>query len=460
MAKSTKLNVDTLSEVGAPRLAELLLEASENDQMVKRVLNLEITAIQGTKELANAIRKRLATIKRSRSAVDWDRVPALDKDLTIHLDAIAKKVAPADPQLAIELLWEFLHTAPPVLDRILGHVDYVASTYAECVKVLGGISSLNVVDPSKVIEHVLECLAKNDYGQFDTLISNIAPTLDEDHQNQLKKELQERLSIESANRQSGRPKMGFYYTESALMNLADVQEDVDAYIALVDDSRRTNPLFAVPIANRLLKANRPDEALQFLDDSRVGHLGIEWFDAYISALDALNRTTDAQETRWTCFQQNLSQSHLRDYLARLDEVEAFDAEERALDFAENYESARSSLTFLIDWPEYRRAANLVTSRVKELDGNLFEPITRAATVLSNTQPLAATLLLRSMINFALDTKNYRRYKHAARHLAECAQLAGRITDYRGVDTHESYFKSVQEAHGRKTSFWGHFSKHV
>ena len=460
MARTKKLDVQTLSHVGAPRLAELLLEASENDQMVKRVLNLEVTGLKGTKELAKAIRKRLATIKRSRSAVDWDRVSALDKDLNIHLDAIKRNVAPSNPQLAIDLLWEFLFTAAPVMDRILGRVDYVTTTYSDCIEFLGEVYGANQSDPSKTIGNILECLENNDYGQFDKLIVNIAPTLGEDAQNELRMELQGRLSTESSKQRAGRPKMGFNYAECALMNLADVQTDVDAYIAVVEDFQASNPLVAVPIAQRLLKASRAAEALQFLDDSRVGHLRIEWFDAYISTLEALNRTADAQETRWTCFQRSLSERHLRDYLARLDEVEEFDAEERAMDYVEKYESALSSLTFLIDWPEYRRAANLVIRRVQEFDGYLFEPTTRAAETLAATQPLAATLLLRCMIDYALESGTYRRYKHVARHLAECAQLAGRITNYRGADTHESYFECLQQVHGRKTSFWQHFSKHV
>lgn len=460
MSRTSKLNAQTLSEVGAPRLAELLLEASANDQMVKRALKLEVTALKGTKQLAKAIRTRLSTIKRSRSTVDWDRVPALDRDLNIHLDAITQKIAPSDPQLAIDLLWEFLHTATPVMDRIFGRVDYIAAAYSDCIKVLGEVYCLTQSEPLKAIENILECLSNNDYGQFDTLIVNIAPSLGEDTQNELKRELHERLSTEFSKHQAGKPKRAFNYAESALMDLADVQEDVDAYIALVEDFRLTNPLVTVPIAQRLLKANRVAEALQFLDGSRVGRLNISWFDAYISALDALNRTSDAQETRWTCFQRNLSRSHLRDYLARMDEVEAFDAEEKALDYVANGVNALSSLMFLIDWPEYRRAANLVISRVQEFNGYLYEHTARAAAALSATQPLAATLLLRCMVDYALDNRNSRRYKHAARHLVECAQLANRITDYRGAVTHESYFKRLQEVHGRKTSFWGYFSKHV
>ena len=460
VARTKKLNAQTLSEVGAPRLAELLLEASNNDPMLNRTLNLEVNSLKGTKELAKAVRKRLATIKRSRSVVDWDRISVLDKDLTIHLEAIEKKIAPADPQLAIDLLWEFLHTAVPVLDRILGRIDYIATTYSDCIKILGEVCSSNESEPSKTIENILECLDNNDYGQFDKLIVNIAPTLSKEAQNELKKELQERLSRESSKHRPGNPKIGFNYAESALMDLADVQEDVDAYIALVEDFRRPNPLVAVPIAQRLLTANRAAEALQFLEGSRVGHLNVSWFDAYICTLEALGRNVDAQETRWICFQRNLSESHLQDYLSRLDEVEAFDAEEKALDYVESYENAPSSLTFLIGWPEYRRAANVVINRVQEFDGYLFEPTTRAAEVLSGTQPLAATLLLRSMIDFALETGNYRRYKHVARHLTECTQLADRITDYRGAPTHDSYVTDLKEVHGRKSSFWGHVSKHV
>jgi hypothetical protein len=42
-----------------------------------------------------------------------------------------------------------------------------------------------------------------------------------------------------------------------------------------------------------------------------------------------------------------------------------------------------------------------------------------------------------MIGFTLREARSSRYGHAARHLAACARMAGRIEDWRGVETHEA-----------------------
>lgn len=459
MAQSKKLTVPTLSKVGAKRLAELLLELSGGDQLITRSLKLEITALEGTAELARAVRKRLSTIKRSRSGVDWNRAPALERDLNLHLEAIKTNVASQDPALAVDLLWEFLKTATPVLDRILGRVNNFVHIYAECVRILGEVSSCVDSDPSTEIDHVFECLSDNGYGQFDELILRIAPTLSVEGQNDLKKALHKQLQESTFANEVDSHRLDVREVKSALVDLADVQEDVDAFIQLVEENHRTIPRMAVKIAERLQKANRPAEALEFLEASRDEKLAPWWYDAYIGVLDELERTSDAQVARWECFRTNLSQTHLRDYLKRLDEVDAFDAEERALDHVEKHEQALSSMTFLIDWREYRRTANLVINRIQEFDGFDYQRITRAAELLASPQPLASTVLLRSMIDFALDSGNTRRYKHAARHLSDCEQLAKRITDYRGLNSHESYVRSLIKNHGRKTSFWGHFDTH-
>ncbi len=69
------------------------------------------------------------------------------------------------------------------------------------------------------------------------------------------------------------------------------------------------------------------------------------------------------------------------------------------------------------------AAKLVLRRKAELDGDLYELMTPAAEALSEKHPLAATIVLRSMIDFTLENARSSRYKHAARHLVKCASLA-------------------------------------
>jgi hypothetical protein len=87
------------------------------------------------------------------------------------------------------------------------------------------------------------------------------------------------------------------------------------------------------------------------------------------------------------------------------------------------------------------------------DREPFERSPDRSPTLGARHPLAATLLLRAMIDFSLKEGRVKRYRHVARHLAECASLAAAIVDFRGFETHEAYVARLRDEHGRKSSFW-------
>ncbi len=92
-------------------------------------------------------------------------------------------------------------------------------------------------------------------------------------------------------------------------------------------------------------------------------------------------------------------------------------------------------------------------RAKELNGDHYEILSPAADTPAGKYPLAATLLRRAMIDFALKQNRVKRYQHAARHLAECDSLLAAIGDFGSFESHERYSASLKNEHGRKASFW-------
>lgn len=111
------------------------------------------------------------------------------------------------------------------------------------------------------------------------------------------------------------------------------------------------------------------------------------------------------------------------------------------------------LMFLLSWPALDRAAALVMGRAAELDGDHYGVLSPTAEALAGKHPLAATLALRAMIDFALSHSRSSRYRHAARHLSECASLAGSVVDWGAVKPHEAYVARLKAEHGRKSAFW-------
>jgi hypothetical protein len=98
MAKKT-LNAGDLEALGAARLAELLIEISEGNAAAKRRLRLELAAAESPTEVAKEVRKRLATMARSRTFVDWQNRKLLVGDLEAQRRAIVDRVAKRVPAM-------------------------------------------------------------------------------------------------------------------------------------------------------------------------------------------------------------------------------------------------------------------------------------------------------------------------------------------------------------------------
>jgi hypothetical protein len=193
--------------------------------------------------------------------------------------------------------------------------------------------------------------------------------------------------------------------------------------------------------------------IEAAEHKRSGWPDFEWEDARIAVFEALERAGDAQAARWSCLERFLSTRHLRDYLKRLPDFDDIEAERRALDYVENFKSLPHALSFLATWPALDRAAKLVEGRAGELNGDHYEVLTPVAESLAGKYPLAATLALRAMIEYALDQSRSSRYKHAARHFQECASLAANVGDFGKHETHEAFVARMRSKHGKKSSFW-------
>jgi len=242
----------------------------------------------------------------------------------------------------------------------------------------------------------------------------------------------------------------------ALQEIADAQGDVDAFIAQQSEKARTVPAVAAEIAQRLLKAGRAEEAwsaINAVEQKRRDWIPFEWEQVRVEVMEALGRKEEAQAFRWSCFERTINDAHLREYLKRLPEFEDIEPEQRAMATALRFPEIHQALAFLISWPALDKAAALVVERAKELNGDHYEVLSPAADTLAGKYPLAATLLLRSMIDFSLKQNRVKRYRHAARHLVECASLARAIGDFGIFEPHDRYTVRLKAEHGRKSSFW-------
>jgi hypothetical protein len=181
---------------------------------------------------------------------------------------------------------------------------------------------------------------------------------------------------------------------------------------------------------------------------------MEWEDTHIETLEALARQDEAQAARWNLFARCLRSDVLREYLDRLPAFEDGPAEQRAIEQALAHPSLDQALSFLIHWPSsLGRASELVLKRRSQLDGDHYTLLGAAAEKLSQGYPLAATIALRSMVDFILANTRSSRYGHAAHHLQSCGRLSHRIVHWGEIPSHDAYLAGIRQNHARKSGFW-------
>ena len=480
MASKKVLNTRNLEALGAERLAELLIEISKGKTAARRLLRLELAGAEGTAELAKEVRQRLATIGRSRAFLDWQKRRDLVDDLQIHRKAIVHRIAREDAIEALDLMWQFMGLANSTLDRCEDSAGTVIGVFHAAAD-LGDIACAARPDPHKLADRAFEALTQNAHGQYNDLIGVLTPALGPQGLERLKQRMIELSNTPVAQLPGAhRPRVRWPYSgtahedeiaermrlrtaHSALQDIADAQGDVDAFIDQHDEDTRKVPTVAAGIARRLLAAGRAEEALKATEAAEHGEdrdptwSSFECEDARIDALEALGRSDEAQELRWTCFERSLSAPHLRAYLKRLPDFDDMEAEEKALDHVQRFHNRLAALSFLVSWPALDRAAALVIEQAGNLEGAFHDVLIPAADALAARHPLAATLVLRAMIDFALSQGRSTRYKHAARYLLECSSLSSAIQDFGTFETHDAYEALLRREHDRKRSFWNLFA---
>lgn len=475
MPSDKTLNAKNLAALGADRLAGLLFDMAAGDAAAKRRLRLELASTNGGGNVAAEVRKRLASIGKSRSFVDWRKVRTLAKDLEMQRAAIMAHIVSNSANEAFDLLWRMIELAPSICERCDDSNGTIGSVMALALADLGAVSAKAKFAPDVLADRVFNGVCANDYGQFDGLIGLMADALGNEGLALLKAKFEKLAANPPTKAADEDRKMvgwgtgGPFYANDfdirnharnvrhALTAIADALSDVDGFMAQYSDEERNNPAIAADIAERLLGAGRADEAMTALVRAEAkftkgGHWPA-WMKMHIHVLDALGRSVEAQDARWAIFARDLDAEYLKDHLKRLPDFDDAEAEIRAMNHVAQHDDFPRALAFLINWPAHDRAATLVLARHAELDGDHYWLLSPAAEALDQSHPLAATLILRAMIDFTLEKARSSRYGYATRHLQSCEYLAKKIADFGSHPDHAAYLAGLKDRHGRKAAFW-------
>jgi hypothetical protein len=457
MAKTKSLTIETLSQLGSERLAALLLDAAEHDAALARTLRIAVASRNSAQSATAEIDAEIKRLKRAKGNVDWKRVPAFARDLSALCTAIEGTLADADPEAALERMFDFIDLAPSLIERCDdsdGHIgDVMRSACTAAAELAARDAS---TPPERAAFRAYQTYLCDEYGVTDGIIAEFAQVVGPAVRAEMRAWIEADLArVPPATGSEPSFRLGHWKLVHALAVVADADGDVDAYCAaqrLFGPRGRDD----AGMAQRLLRAGRAAEALAIIAAAEPNPAKNETAlaDLRIAALTELGRHDEAQALRWEEFTRGLREQPLRDLLKRLPDFADVEKEAEALAFAARYKEPHRALEFLTAWPDLRRAASVVADRLAAIDGDAYWVLGPAAERLEAKEPLAATLLHRKMIDFALDRGRSSRYGHAVRHLRSCAWLAGQISDWRGYLPHAQYLAELRRRHGRKVGFWG------
>ena len=337
MARAKQITAEKLQRLGARRLAEILDEHAGVDAILRRKLTIALAALDGGDKLGVTLEKRIHTIGRSRSFLDWEKGRELAKEIDHLRTTVAGPLAERDARLAAEHMWDVVGLADPALTRIYGSAQAAVEVFEAAIEDLGRLWSAVAGQPTTLARRVFAGL-EGDRGHLELdLVRAMAAPLGPDGRAELRRLVDEALAqVPEAGDElrDWRDAIERRRWTAVLAILADSEGDVEAYI---DAAQRggVDMAQATDIAMRLIEAGRPEEALAWLDKADGSRATDEdtAIDLRLAALEALGRKDDAQAERWSSFTRSLRVDLLRHHLKRLPDFEDFEAEQRAMALA-------------------------------------------------------------------------------------------------------------------------------
>jgi hypothetical protein len=160
-------------------------------------------------------------------------------------------------------------------------------------------------------------------------------------------------------------------------------------------------------AGRVLQAAAPaaPKASRLLD-RRPAEPDFDWESVWIDYLEASGQAAAAQAARWASFERTLSAERARAFTRRLTDFEDVEAESRAFEHASAHADFQRALQFLIEWPAFPEAAQMILTRPDDVrvDPELAE---LWAAKLRTRQPAAAHTLLRKAAAAAFKRREFK-----------------------------------------------------
>lgn len=435
-------------------LVALLLElAQDHEAVLARLTRMQL--VDQPDKLAAGFKKTLDGWKRVSRFYGYREAGEFGRTLEGWLDQVERELLPKDPSAALALFQGFIESDAAWFegaddsDGVIG--DAVRSACRHWLHAAAQCEMPADVWPQRVLDLYLA----DKYGARDALLRQVEMLLDEQAQRGLVARLDDQLTalVASASGQDG-PPLEVFKLSGALSLLAESLGDPDVQVcASLRYSPNPNPMQRQSFARAYIEANRPADALVWLQD-RWGHLEEVRLGLLAEALENLGRFEESVPIRREMFERTLSDHALDRWLEHLSAPARTQAIASARELALGYKGSVAAATVLLKLGDADAAEGKLLADPGGIDGGAYGSLVPLAEALrSHDCPRAETVIYRALLRGILDRGYARAYGHAARYWSRLRAIASSGVGLLPLLPHDAFEAEIRSRHGRKTAFW-------
>lgn len=209
---------------------------------------------------------------------------------------------------------------------------------------------------------------------------------------------------------------------------------------------------------RYLDANRPADALRWLEDSTDWHEHTR-MRLLAQTLKCLGQTDRSAPVQQQVFEGTLRVEDFRTWMEHLPPRAHPDAMARARQLALDHDDPVSAARLLADlgcWDDAERALVAEHSRIEGRDYGVLVPLAKA--LQDRRCWRGATAVYRALLDAILAKAYAPAYRHGARYWHRLAAVAAQAGSVLPLQSHEDYIGAIRKRHARKVAFWAQVSK--
>ncbi|WP_162999533.1 DUF6880 family protein [Burkholderia sp. Nafp2/4-1b] len=169
------IDAHALRSLGLERLAALLAESAATHPHIRRQLQFEC-ASKKRGDIVTAARRWMRAFREQPSCLDARQVRALSEELDAMRIAISSQVAVDAPDVAADLMWQFIALAVSVFECTTEEGWEISKVFDRACDDVVKLSAHARVAPAVFAAQAVTAIVSDQYGQCQTLIRAIAKT--------------------------------------------------------------------------------------------------------------------------------------------------------------------------------------------------------------------------------------------------------------------------------------------